>query len=66
MNNEIAEFGYSDKTNIAEVVRCADCTHYNIRHGICNLLSKKPDQYHTGYSLQMDDDDFCSYGKKKG
>ena len=50
------------------VVRCKDCKFYNTRnhHMICEMHSEIPDQYGSGFDMQMLPDNFCSYGEQKG
>ena len=52
------------------VVRCKDCEHYQCgvfySEGVCKLHSEEPDPYNAGFDVVMQDDDFCSYGKRKG
>jgi hypothetical protein len=43
--------------DVVEVVRCKDCIHY--QNGSCNHFG-----YYT-YAPDVDEDDFCSHGKRK-
>ena len=51
--------------DVAEVVRCKDCKHYDKKYHQCKLHSEEPDQYYTGFIFCMQEDDFCSYGERK-
>lgn len=44
-------------TDVVPVVRCKDCEHYD--KGGCKHFG-----YHT-YTPDVDEDDFCSYGRRK-
>lgn len=46
--------------NLRKVVLCKDCKYYD--KPVCTLLSEAPSQYGTGCVIEMDSDDFCSYG----
>ena len=52
-------------TDVAKVVRCKDCEHYDKKYHQCKLHSEEPDQYYTGFIFCMQEDDFCSYGERK-
>lgn len=43
--------------DVIPIVRCKDCEHYD--KGGCNHFG-----YHT-YTPDVDEDDFCSYGRRK-
>ena len=49
--------------DVVEVVRCADCKHFeainNDDHGWCKMISDLP----CGISVRYDDD-YCSYGER--
>ena len=47
-----------------EVVRCKDCKSYNHDYRYCQYLSSDPRSYNTD-SVDMDPEDFCSYGERK-
>lgn len=49
--------------DVVEVVRCSQCKHYDGK--ACELLCEDADQYSTGHSTYMDDNDYCSYGERK-
>lgn len=58
----------SDATaaDVAPVVRCKDCKHFNFEHMECENEAVSTD--HEGgasYSLNFYLDDFCSYGERK-
>lgn len=60
---EIAEMPAAD---VAPVVRCKDCKHFNFEHMECENEAVSTD--HEGgvsYSLNFYLDDFCSYGQRK-
>lgn len=60
---EIAEMPAAD---VALVVRCKDCKHFNFEHMECENEAVSTD--HEGgasYSLNFYLDDFCSYGERK-
>lgn len=61
----IAELEKVPTADVAEVVRCKDCKHYDKKYHQCKLHSEEPDQYHTGFIFCMQEDDFCSYGERK-
>lgn len=50
--------------DIEAVVRCGKCKHYS-KYGHCKLLSVEADSYSYGAYVDMDNDDFCSYGERK-
>lgn len=50
-SNDISRFPISD---VAEVVRCKDCKHYDEEDGFCGENQK--------YVMQID---YCSYGERK-
>lgn len=56
---------YLPAADVAEVVRCKDCEYYDKKYHQCKLHSKEPDQYSAGFIFNMQEDDFCSYGKRK-
>ena len=46
----------------AEVVRCKDCKHYWLPQGFCTH-----DRHdHQTMAVGQEDDDFCSYGERRG
>lgn len=52
--------------DVAPVVRCKDCKHFNFEHMECENEAVSTD--HEGgasYSLNFYLDDFCSYGERK-
>lgn len=52
--------------NVAPVVRCKNCKHFNHKHMECENEAISTD--HKGgaqYSLNFWLDDFCSYGERK-
>nr|DAH27053.1 MAG TPA: hypothetical protein [Caudoviricetes sp.] len=52
--------------DVAPVVRCKDCKHFNFEHMECENEAVSTD--HEGgasYSLNFYLDDFCSYGQRK-
>lgn len=52
--------------DVAPVVRCKDCKHFNHKHMECENEAVSTD--HEGgaqYSLNFWLDDFCSYGERK-
>lgn len=55
---EIYDIECDPSADVAEVVRCKDCKHYDLApngfNGMCNR------QYATFYAV-----DFCSYGERK-
>ena len=51
-----------------EIVRCADCKHYqNHPNGLCYLHTEPYDnaQGYKGDAVCVEPDDFCSYGERK-
>lgn len=61
IEGEIAKQPVAD---VAKVVRCKDCEHYDKEYHKCKLHSEEPDQYYTGFIFCMQEDDFCSYGER--
>lgn len=62
---EIAEMP-ATAADVAPVVRCKDCKHFNFEHMECENEAVSTD--HEGgasYSLNFYLDDFCSYGERK-
>ena len=56
---EIA-IGKTQATDVAPVVRCKDCKHYEIhKPKVLENCERK------GYIIPMKPDDFCSYGERK-
>ena len=50
--------------DVAEVVRCRECKHFNlITHECENELLSTDHEGGASYSLNFYDDDFCSYGE---
>ena len=52
--------------DVAPVVRCKDCKHFNHRRMECENEAVSTD--HEGgaqYSLNFELDDFCSYGERR-
>lgn len=48
--------------DVAEVVRCKDCKHYE--HGRCSQISYIMDGYYQGGFEVKTPNDFCSYGER--
>lgn len=55
--------------NVAEVVRCKDCKHYDEEYNLCILRSEEgdpnPNSDFGGIEFTTDINDFCSYGERK-
>lgn len=63
MTETIADFPAAD---VAPVVRCRDCKHFNMKSMECENEAVSTD--HEGgasYSLNFYLDDFCSYGERR-
>ena len=59
-------FAEISAADVAPVVRCKDCKHFNFEHMECENEAVSTD--HEGgasYSLNFYLDDFCSYGERK-
>lgn len=65
--NEIGEMiNAVPAADVAPVVRCKDCKHFNHERMECENEAVSTD--HEGgaqYSLNFDPDDFCSYGERR-
>lgn len=48
-----------------EVVRCNDCKHYDYEYQLCTLHSIDPNAFSGGCDVDMQPDDFCSYGERR-
>lgn len=60
------EFEVKRNVDVAPVVHCRDCKHFNHEHMECENEAVSTD--HEGgaeYSLNFELDDFCSYGERK-
>lgn len=56
---------FKNKTDFVEVVRCRDCKFYTIGDYRCD----HPEMYGEDcydFWLETNEDDFCSYGERKG
>jgi hypothetical protein len=54
--------------DVAEVVRCKDCCYWNRKYttvGECEKLADRDQEGGSQFDCDMDNDDFCSYGKRK-
>ena len=54
--------------DVARVVRCKDCCYWNRKYttvGECEKLADRDQEGGAQFDCDMDDDDFCSYGKRK-
>lgn len=62
----LREVSNAPAADVAPVVRCKDCKHFNFEHMECENEAVSTD--HEGgasYSLNFYLDDFCSYGERK-
>lgn len=62
----LREVSDAPAADVAPVVRCKDCKHFNFVHMECENEAVSTD--HEGgasYSLNFYLDDFCSYGERK-
>ena len=61
------EFEVKRNVDVAPVVRCKDCKHFNHERMECENEAVSTD-YEGGaqYSLNFELDDFCSYGERMG
>lgn len=62
----LREVSDAPAADVAPVVRCKDCKHFNFEHMECENEAVSTD--HEGgasYSLNFYLDDFCSYGERK-
>lgn len=62
----LREVSDAPPADVAPVVRCKDCKHFNFEHMECENEAVSTD--HEGgasYSLNFYLDDFCSYGERK-
>lgn len=51
--------------DVAPVVRCRECKHFNLETHECeNELLSTDHEGGASYSLNFCDDDFCSYGER--
>ena len=58
----------ADKREEAQVVRCKDCCYWNRKYttvGECEKLADRDKEGGAQFDCDMDNDDFCSYGKRK-
>ena len=44
------------------IVFCKDCAEYDSTYHRCKLLSEVPDAFSCGHNVNMEPNDFCSYG----
>lgn len=51
--------------DVVEVVRCKTCRHYDCENMTCMRMSVEPEAYGEGIYIKMQENDFCSYGKRK-
>ena len=54
--------------DVAQVVRCKDCCYWNRKYttvGECEKLADRDQEGGAQFDCDMDNDDFCSYGKRK-
>lgn len=54
--------------DVAQVVRCKDCCYWNRKYttvGECEKLADRDQEGGAQFDCDMDDTDFCSYGKRK-
>ena len=54
--------------DVAQVVRCKDCCYWNRKYttvGKCEKLADRDQEGGAQFDCDMDDTDFCSYGKRK-
>lgn len=53
-------------SDVAPVVRCRECKHFNLQTHECeNELLSTDHEGGASYSLNFYDDDFCSYGERR-
>lgn len=56
----------SPTADVAPVVRCRECKHFNLDSHECeNELLSTDHEGGASYSLNFCDDDFCSYGDRR-
>ena len=54
--------------DVARVVRCKDCCYWNRKYttvGECEKLADRDQEGGAQFDCDTEDDDFCSYGKRK-
>lgn len=56
---------WESDTLLKDVVLCENCEHFNAEYHYCELLSEEPDAYSPGHTVNMYEDDYCSYGELK-
>lgn len=60
-----AEIAHAPAADVAPVVRCRECKHFNLQTHECeNELLSTDHEGGASYSLNFYDDDFCSYGER--
>lgn len=67
MNLILMDIDEAPAADVSPVVRCRECKHFNLETHECeNELLSTDHEGGASYSLNFCDDDFCSYGERKG
>ncbi len=51
--------------DFVEVVRCGKCGQYDRENKTCMRMSVEPEAYGEGIYIQMNENDFCSFGERR-
>ena len=64
---QLADYGISlgERADVVKVVRCKDCKHRE-KHWITGTPTCGNPYYGMASGVDLKDDDFCSYGERKG
>ena len=64
----VSDIEAAPAADVAQVVRCKDCCYWNRKYttvGECEKLADRDQEGGAQFDCDMDDTDFCSYGKRK-
>lgn len=66
MNLILMDIDEAPAADVAPVVRCRECKHFNLETHECeNELLSTDHEGGASYSLNFCDEDFCSYGERR-
>ena len=64
----VSDIEAAPAADVAEVVHCKDCRWWNRKYttvGECEKLADRDQEGGAQFDCDTEDDDFCSYGKRK-